>query len=142
MSTSGTRSRLQSTASRASLRATVGETLSSGIRKNWNPAAFPADPEATRQLQEWIAEEGYSLFGIEHDFRGADLSGADFTKAWFTQAVLAGVRLRGATFYRADTARRCRHDQGFAARGRCVGGRLQRNADHGGLALRGRFAGG
>jgi len=76
--------------------------MSSGIRKNWNPTAFPADPEATHQLQEWMTEEGYSLFGIEHDFRGADLSGGDFTKAWFTQAVLAGVRLRGATFYRAD----------------------------------------
>ncbi|MFG2408293.1 pentapeptide repeat-containing protein [Streptomyces brevispora] len=76
--------------------------MSSGTRKNWNPTAFPADPEATRQLQEWIAEEGYSLFGVEHDFRGADLSGGDFTKAWFTQAVLAGVRLTGAIFYRAD----------------------------------------
>ncbi|WP_371776868.1 pentapeptide repeat-containing protein [Streptomyces sp. NBC_01438] len=62
----------------------------------------PSDPEAARQLQEWDAEEGYSLYGIEHDFRGADLSGGDFTKAWFTQAVLAGVRLTGAIFYRAD----------------------------------------
>ncbi|WP_328865938.1 pentapeptide repeat-containing protein [Streptomyces sp. NBC_00304] len=62
----------------------------------------PAGPEATRQLQEWVADEGYSLYGIEHDFRGADLSGGDFTKAWFTRAILAGVRLTGAIFYRAD----------------------------------------
>lgn len=76
--------------------------MSSGTRKNWNPTAFPDDPEATHQLQEWIAEDGYSLFGVEQDFRGADLSGGDFTKAWFTQAVLAGVRLTGAVLYRAD----------------------------------------
>ncbi|MFB6715648.1 MULTISPECIES: pentapeptide repeat-containing protein [unclassified Streptomyces] len=76
--------------------------MSSGTRKDWKPTAFPADPEATRQLREWVTEEGYSLFGIEQDFRGADLSGGDFTKAWFTQAVLAGVRLAGAIFYRAD----------------------------------------
>lgn len=76
--------------------------MSSGTRKSWKPTAFPTDPEATRQLQEWLDEEGYSLFGVERDFRGADLSGGDFTKAWFTQAVLAGVRLTGAIFYRAD----------------------------------------
>lgn len=76
--------------------------MSSGIRKNWNPIAFPADPEAARALQEWLAEEGGSLFGVEHDFRGADLSGGDFADSWFTQAVLAGVRFRGAIFYRAD----------------------------------------
>ncbi|MGW4684043.1 pentapeptide repeat-containing protein [Streptomyces sp. NPDC004244] len=63
---------------------------------------FPADREATRQVEEWLAEEGYGLFGIEHDFRGADLSGGDFSGSWFTQAVLAGVRLAGASFYRAD----------------------------------------
>lgn len=76
--------------------------MSSGTRKSWQPTAFPTDPEAARQLREWAADEGYSLFGIELDFRGADLSGGDFTKAWFTQAVLAGVRFAGATFYRAD----------------------------------------
>lgn len=76
--------------------------MSSGTRGSWQPTAFPADPEAAHQLQEWLDEEGYSLFGIEHDFRGADLSGGDFTQAWFTQAVLAGVRFAGATFYRAD----------------------------------------
>ncbi len=66
------------------------------------PTAFPADSEATRRLQEWLAEDGRSLFGVEHDFRGADLSGGDFAKAWFTRAVLAGVRCVGASFYRAD----------------------------------------
>ncbi|MFF2007519.1 pentapeptide repeat-containing protein [Streptomyces sp. NPDC058195] len=76
--------------------------MPSGTRKEWEPTAFPAGPEATRQLREWVAEEGYSLFGVEQDFRGADLSGGDFTKAWFTQAVMAGVRLVGATFYRSD----------------------------------------
>ncbi|WP_053730117.1 pentapeptide repeat-containing protein [Streptomyces sp. WM6378] len=76
--------------------------MSSGTRKKWEPKTLPIDPAATRQLQDWLAEEGYSLFGIEHDFRGADLSGGDFTSAWFIQAVLAGVRLAGASFYRAD----------------------------------------
>ncbi|PZT77347.1 MULTISPECIES: pentapeptide repeat-containing protein [unclassified Streptomyces] len=76
--------------------------MSSGTPKTWKPTTFPADPEATHQLQEWLAEDGYSLFGFERDFRGADLSGGDFTQAWFTQANLAGVRLRGASFYRAD----------------------------------------
>lgn len=76
--------------------------MSSGTHKKWEPKTLPTDPEATRQLQEWLAEEGYSLFGIEHDFRGADLSGGDFTSSWFIQAVLAGVRLAGASFYRAD----------------------------------------
>uniref|UniRef100_A0AAU2V2U3 Pentapeptide repeat-containing protein n=1 Tax=Streptomyces sp. NBC_00003 TaxID=2903608 RepID=A0AAU2V2U3_9ACTN len=77
--------------------------MSSGTRESWQPKALPADPEATRQLQEWLAEEeGYSLFGIEHDFRGADLSGGDFTSSWFTEANLAGVRLTEAILYRAD----------------------------------------
>ncbi|MFD0041653.1 pentapeptide repeat-containing protein [Streptomyces anulatus] len=76
--------------------------MSSGIHKKWKPITFPNDPEATHQIQEWMAEESYSLFGIEHDFRGAYLSVGDFTKAWFTQAVLVNVRLTGATFYRAD----------------------------------------
>ncbi|MET7647603.1 pentapeptide repeat-containing protein [Streptomyces sp. NPDC005426] len=76
--------------------------MSSGTRKNWKPTAFPADPEATRLLREWVPDEGFSLFGIEHDFRGADLSGGDFTKAWFSQAVLAGVPFAGAILYRAD----------------------------------------
>ncbi|MFJ6613632.1 pentapeptide repeat-containing protein [Streptomyces sp. NPDC091289] len=76
--------------------------MSSGIHRKWKPIAFPNDPQATHQMQEWMAEEGYILFGIEHDFRGADLSGGDFTKAWFTQAVLVNVRLTEAIFYRAD----------------------------------------
>ncbi|MFF8695424.1 pentapeptide repeat-containing protein [Streptomyces sp. NPDC015144] len=80
----------------------VGEIMSSGTHKNWKPKTLPADPEATHQLQEWLTEEGYSLFGVGHDFRGADLSGGDFSNSWFTQAVLAGVRLAGAIFYRAD----------------------------------------
>ncbi|MFD7628295.1 pentapeptide repeat-containing protein [Streptomyces sp. NPDC059851] len=63
---------------------------------------LPADPEATGQLQEWLASEEYNLNGMERDFRGADLSGGDFAGSWFTQAVLAGVRLAGASFYRAD----------------------------------------
>ncbi|MFE4529841.1 pentapeptide repeat-containing protein [Streptomyces anulatus] len=49
-----------------------------------------------------MTEEGYSLFGIEHDSRGADLLGGDFTRAWFTQAVLVSVRPTGAILYRAD----------------------------------------
>ncbi|WP_230211010.1 pentapeptide repeat-containing protein [Streptomyces kaniharaensis] len=80
----------------------AGKIMSFGTRKNWEPKTLPADPEATRQLQEWLAEEGYSLFGVECDFQGADLSGGDFSSSWFTQAVLAGVRLVGAIFYRAD----------------------------------------
>ncbi|MEU4212219.1 pentapeptide repeat-containing protein [Streptomyces sp. NPDC026206] len=76
--------------------------MSSGTRNNWKPTALPADAEATRQLQEWLGDEGYSLFGIEHDFRGADLSDGDFSGSWFIEAVLAGVRLVGASFYRAD----------------------------------------
>ncbi|MFD8415293.1 pentapeptide repeat-containing protein [Streptomyces sp. NPDC059650] len=75
--------------------------MSSRTRRSWKPTAFPADPEATRQVRDWLAEEGYSLFGVEHDFRGADLSGGDFSSSWFTQALLAGVRLAGASFYRA-----------------------------------------
>ncbi|MBO0918178.1 pentapeptide repeat-containing protein [Streptomyces laculatispora] len=80
----------------------VGEIVSSGIRKNWKPTALPADPEATRQLQEWLASEEYDLNGMARDFRGADLSGGDFSNAWFTDAVLVGVRLVDASFYRAD----------------------------------------
>lgn len=76
--------------------------MSSDTHGKWKPITFPNAPDATHQMQEWMAEEGYSLFGIEHDFRGADLSGGDFTKAWFTQAVLVNVRLNGAVFYRAD----------------------------------------
>ncbi|MGW2819041.1 pentapeptide repeat-containing protein [Streptomyces sp. NPDC001415] len=83
-------------------KAVGGEIVPSGTHKKWEPKTLPADPEASRQLQEWLAEEGHSLFGIEHDFRGADLSSGDFTSSWFIQAVLAGVRLVGASFYRAD----------------------------------------
>ncbi|MFG3282512.1 pentapeptide repeat-containing protein [Streptomyces sp. NPDC048111] len=77
--------------------------MSSGTRENWRPKVLPGDVEASRQLQEWLAEEeGYRLFGIEHDFRGADLSGGDFTSSWFTQANLTDVRLVEAVLYRAD----------------------------------------
>ncbi len=84
------------------LKAVVGEIVSSGIRKNWKPTVLPTDPEATRQLQEWLASEEYNLDGMERDFRGADLSGGDFSNAWFTDAILVNVRLVGASFYRAD----------------------------------------
>ncbi len=84
------------------LKSVVGEIVSSGTRKNWKPNALPTDPEAARQLQEWLASEEYNLYGVEHDFRGADLSGGNFSNAWFTEAVLAGVRCVGASFYRAD----------------------------------------
>lgn len=63
---------------------------------------FPVDPQAARELREWLASGECSLNGMERDFRGADLSGGDFADSWFTQAVLAGVRFRGAIFYRAD----------------------------------------
>ncbi|WNI21735.1 pentapeptide repeat-containing protein [Streptomyces sp. ITFR-16] len=63
---------------------------------------FPDDPEAARQLREWLASEEYSLNGMASDFRGADLSGGDFSNAWFTDAVLVDVCCRGASFYRAD----------------------------------------
>ncbi|WP_432588523.1 pentapeptide repeat-containing protein [Streptomyces sp. HD1123-B1] len=89
-------------ASSASLKAAVGEIVPSGIRKNWKPTVLPTDPEATRQLQEWLTSEEYNLDGMERDFRGADLSGGDFSNAWFTDAILVNVRLVGASFYRAD----------------------------------------
>ncbi|MFI6858875.1 pentapeptide repeat-containing protein [Streptomyces sp. NPDC050421] len=76
--------------------------MPSSTRGSWQATASPTDPEAARQLQEWLTEEDHSLFGIEHDFRGADLSGGDFTGAWFTQAILAGVVFKEAVFYRAD----------------------------------------
>ncbi|MBP2342049.1 pentapeptide repeat-containing protein [Streptomyces virginiae] len=80
----------------------VGEIMSSGARENWEPRTLPVDPEATGRLREWLTEEGFSLFGVELDFRGADLSGGDFSSSWFTDSVLAGVRLAGAVLYRAD----------------------------------------
>lgn len=76
--------------------------MSSGTRNNWKPAVLPTDPEAARELQEWLSTEDSSLFGVEHDFRGADLSGGDFSGSWFTGANLSGVRLARANFYRAD----------------------------------------
>lgn len=76
--------------------------MSSGTRKQWEPNALPVDPEASRELREWLASEGFDFFGVECDFRGADLSGGDFSGSWFTGAVLAGVRLVGANFYRAN----------------------------------------
>lgn len=74
----------------------------SDARGGWQPAAFPSDAEASGRVREWLADDGYSLFGVEHDFRGADLSGGDFTGAWLMDAVLSGVRLAGAGLYRAD----------------------------------------
>ncbi|MEV6438278.1 pentapeptide repeat-containing protein [Streptomyces anulatus] len=76
--------------------------MSSDTHGKWKPITLPNDSDAIQLIQVWMAEEGYSLFGIERDFRGADLSGGDFTKAWFTQAVLVNVRLTGAILYRAD----------------------------------------
>ncbi|MEV4743334.1 pentapeptide repeat-containing protein [Streptomyces sp. NPDC049555] len=72
------------------------------VAAGWQPAALPADPEAARHLQEWLDDPSYSLYGIEQDFRGADLSGGNFAGGWFIGARLAGVRLAGACFYRAD----------------------------------------
>ncbi|MYQ87624.1 pentapeptide repeat-containing protein [Streptomyces sp. SID4936] len=92
----------QSTASKQLLKAAVGEIVSSGIRKNWKPNVLPTDPDATRQLQEWLASSEYNLNGMGRDFRGADLSGGDFSNAWFTDAILVGVRLASTSFYRAD----------------------------------------
>ncbi len=80
----------------------VGEKMSSGTRRNWEPKTLPADPEAMGRLQEWLTEDGFSLFGVELDFRGSDLSGGDFSSSWFTDSILAGVRLVGAVLYRAD----------------------------------------
>ncbi|MFJ1621054.1 pentapeptide repeat-containing protein [Streptomyces sp. NPDC088190] len=76
--------------------------MSSGIRKNWKPNVLPTDPDATRQLQEWLASSEDNLNGMGRDFRGADLSGGDFSNAWFTDAILVGVRLASTSFYRAD----------------------------------------
>ncbi|MFF8262723.1 pentapeptide repeat-containing protein [Streptomyces virginiae] len=76
--------------------------MSSGTRENWEPKTLPVDSEASDRLREWLTEEGFSLFGVELDFRGADLSGGDFSSSWFTDSVLAGVRLAGAVLYRAD----------------------------------------
>ncbi|MGW2479520.1 pentapeptide repeat-containing protein [Streptomyces sp. NPDC001571] len=77
--------------------------MSSGTREDWHPKELPADSEVARQLREWLTgEEGYCLFGIEQDFRGADLSGGDFTSSWFTRANLTDVRLVEAVLYRAD----------------------------------------
>ncbi|MFD7628293.1 hypothetical protein ACFV7Q_20010 [Streptomyces sp. NPDC059851] len=45
--------------------------MSSGTRE-LEAGRFPAGPEATRQVEEWLAGEGYSLFGVEHDLRGAE----------------------------------------------------------------------
>lgn len=73
--------------------------MASGTRGDWQPTALPADPAAVRQLRDWL--DGYDLYGVEHDFRGADLSGGDFYSAWLYDAILVGVRLAGASFYRA-----------------------------------------
>ncbi|MEU1439676.1 pentapeptide repeat-containing protein [Streptomyces sp. NPDC005775] len=75
--------------------------MSPGTRRSRQPTALPADPEATRQLLEWLDSEEYVLNGIGCDFRGADLSDGDFANAWFTDAVLVDVRLAGASLYRA-----------------------------------------
>ncbi|OKJ75249.1 pentapeptide repeat-containing protein [Streptomyces sp. CB02460] len=68
----------------------------------WQPAAFPADPAAARQLRGWLDDASYALYGIGHDFRGAGLSNGDFSGAWLIDAVLAGVEFESASFYRAD----------------------------------------
>lgn len=54
------------------------------------------------QMQEWMTEEGCSLFGIEHDFRSGRSLGRRLHKGVVHQAVLVNVRLTGAIFYRAD----------------------------------------
>ncbi|WP_327338331.1 pentapeptide repeat-containing protein [Streptomyces sp. NBC_01324] len=92
----------QSTVSGTLSRVMVGEIVSSGTRKNWKPTLLPIDPEAARQLHEWLASDEYDLNGMGFDFQGTDLSGGNFANAWFTDAVLVGVRLVGASFYRAD----------------------------------------
>ncbi|MYW08034.1 pentapeptide repeat-containing protein [Streptomyces sp. SID2563] len=68
----------------------------------WQPTAFPADPAAARQLREWLDDTSYALYGVGHDFRGADLTSGDFSGAWLIGAVLTGVELGSACLYRAD----------------------------------------
>ncbi|MEU2024013.1 pentapeptide repeat-containing protein [Streptomyces sp. NPDC016469] len=70
----------------------------------WQPSAFPADPAAARQLREWLDDTHYALYGVGHDFRGADLTNGDFSGAWLIDAVLAGVELGGVCLYRADVS--------------------------------------
>ncbi|MYQ76643.1 MULTISPECIES: pentapeptide repeat-containing protein [unclassified Streptomyces] len=68
----------------------------------WRPASFPADAAAAAQLREWLDDTSYALYGVGHDFRGAGLSDGDFSGAWLIDAVLTGVELESASFYRAD----------------------------------------
>ncbi|MFC8533275.1 pentapeptide repeat-containing protein [Streptomyces sp. NPDC057249] len=70
----------------------------------WQPAAFPSDPAAARQLREWLDDTGYALYGVGHDFRGADLTNGECPGAWLIDAVLAGVELGGVRLYRADVS--------------------------------------
>ncbi|WP_406283017.1 pentapeptide repeat-containing protein [Streptomyces sp. NBC_00209] len=68
----------------------------------WQPAASPADPAAARQLREWLDDTSYALYGVGHDFRGADLTNGEFPGAWLIDAVLTGVELANVCLYRAD----------------------------------------
>ena len=70
---------------------------SSGTRDRWSPVALPADPEASRLIQAWLADRAQSLELTYADLRGADLSGGDLYDAWLTGADLRGVVLHGTS---------------------------------------------
>ncbi|WP_165488442.1 pentapeptide repeat-containing protein [Actinomadura formosensis] len=77
-------------------------TGSSGIRdRPWEPVVWPANAEAAGVLREWLRDPDETLYAVDQDFRGADLSGADFSEAWLTGSDFSAATLRNAVLYRS-----------------------------------------
>ncbi|MEU8344568.1 Pentapeptide repeat-containing protein [Actinomadura meyerae] len=77
---------------------------SSGIRgRPWEPGAWPLDPEAVAALRGRTAVS--TLYALDLDFRGADLTGADFIEAWLSGSDFSGCGLGRCVFWRAHCER-------------------------------------
>lgn len=74
----------------------------SGTRDGvWSPRSWPHSEEASNALREVLSGKSEILYGIELNFRGADLTDAYFYECWinaadFTETVLEGIDLNAA----------------------------------------------
>lgn len=130
--------------------------MSSGTRKGWAPARFPADGVAAQRLREWLDAGEGGLDAVRLDLSGADLSHGDFSESWFTDSKLMNVTLVSSELYRSDAQgadlrgadrdpagrdpRRGQSCKGVALRRRCFRRQLSRYPVHGCFSLGSRFS--
>jgi uncharacterized protein YjbI with pentapeptide repeats len=73
----------------------------------WAPRRWPASPAVTALLRKWLEDTSQTLFAINEDMQGADLSHGTFTECWFSRTDFRGTTLRGTGFWAAHCEQTC-----------------------------------